>query len=174
MYMFNCLRVYSTCLYTRSSHSGRHYLYLGPRSLTCNIASHFVILGFQLTRPTCLNVIPSPGMSLVIVAHLVMLIENEPMCCSYHWDTLNIRFSGLYWAIGSSRVHVISFMDLVLNIGCIYQPWTHGQGHHVDIPMSFDTVFERPISRKSVETLGAYSCLGYGAKGGRELTLCFS
>ena len=49
----------------------------------------------------------------------------------------------------SSRVHVMSFMDSVLDSGCTYQPPPHEIGCNAGTPMSFDTVLERPIWKEN-------------------------
>ena len=87
------------------------------RFLVCNVATH---LGSQLTRPTYLDVIPSPRMSSAIEVHSIMPIKNGPMFRSYHLDILNIHPSRFYRGIGPFHVHVISFTDSVSNSRCIY------------------------------------------------------
>ena len=58
--------------------------------------------------------------------------------------------SRFYRDIGPSRVHVISFMDFILDSECIYKPLTHGQGCNADTLALSDTVLERLISKEVI------------------------
>ena len=99
-YMFNLLQPKRLAL-TRQSHLVWPCLYLGPRSLnaTSHLNSH---LGSQLTISSRLDSTSGPGMSSASWAHLIMVIEDESMCHSYHQDILNIHPFRLNQGIGLS------------------------------------------------------------------------
>lgn len=103
--MFNRLWLYLTCLCTKPIHLIRPCLYLGSRSLPCNVASHFVILvlnnmdHISWCHPKSRDVI-------TIIARLDILSRTGlPPGFQRHRPY---------------RVHAKSFTDFVPNRGWIY------------------------------------------------------
>ena len=68
------------------------------------------------------------------------------MCRSSSRYTPNIHPSR--FSIGRKPSHVMSFMNFVLDSGCIYQPPIYGLRCNASTPVSSDTFLERLISKE--------------------------
>ena len=65
-----------------------------------------------------------------------------------HLNILNIYQFGFSSGYELSRVHIVSLIDSISDNGSIYQPPIHGVECIAYIPMSIDTILERPISKE--------------------------